>query len=136
MSKYTSDSLLDQLNISVNEAVNATNAKYLGECKKATKQADAARRKSILFRYIGQDVELKQATLKANDPLRGRSGRLLDVKRTRVLVGFPTEKTDCGKPILEEWLLPLTFILLPGSIESAPGQRELFGVEALDPIEA
>lgn len=91
--------------------------------------SELTRRKAILLRWLGQDVQLKRAALRPNDPLRGRSGHLLEVNRTRVLVAFPTEKTDDGDPVFDEWRIPIASILLPGSTEPAPGQRELFDAE-------
>ena len=87
---------------------------------------DIARRKRILLQSIGQDVQLKRGTIRPKHRLCGQSGRLLDVRRTRVLVGFPIDRASETQPLFDEWTFPIAWVLLPGSIEPLPGQRELF----------
>jgi len=80
------------------------------------------RRRSILWHYIGQQVTLKRTFPIGRDThLRELPATLSQVNRTRVLLDFG----DCG-----EWFFPVSAVLLPGSTEPAPGQRQLFDGEA------
>jgi hypothetical protein len=66
-------------------------------------------------------------------------GTLVDVKRTRAVLRFadlpeytfydqldkkPQPKAVFGET--GEWIVPIEHLLLPGSVEPLPGQRELF----------
>ncbi len=75
------------------------------------------RRRTILNRSIGERVQLKRAHVKTKDPLRGRLGVLLDVKRTRALIDFDE---------LGRWSVPVEHLLLPGSTEPDARQIGLF----------
>lgn len=75
------------------------------------------RRRLLLFHAIGDHLQLKREALKPKHVLHGRSGELLDVRRTKATIDF----ADAGK-----WNVPIVEVLLPGSIEPDPRQRDLF----------
>lgn len=75
------------------------------------------RRRTLLSHYIGEQVTIKRGVLKPSSSLYGLPATLLDVRRTRV-------ELDFGSP--ETWDFPIASILLPGSTEPAPGQKDLF----------
>lgn len=83
-----------------------------------TEQAELERRRRILGCYVGAEVQLKPDRLKPKDPLRGVVGILRDVKRKRAEI-------DYGPPI-GVFIVPIPWILLPGSIIPDPRQRPLF----------
>lgn len=81
------------------------------------------RRRTILGWHIGDAVQLKKRSLKRNDPLRGLTGILLVVRRTRASIDFGS---------LGRWNVPIESILLPGAVEPDPRQRPLFSNELFD----
>lgn len=85
--------------------------------------SDLQRRRTILGRHIGDDVQLKSVQRKRTDPLRGAAGILLEVRRTRASIDFGS---------LGRWNVPIESILLPGAVEPDPRQRPLFSNELFD----
>ena len=96
---------------------------------------DLHRRREILLRHVG-------ATLSIKREFRARAkfadARIVAVNRSRVVVNFPDEPlkvvTDffgAKKQTPVEWTLPITWLLLPGSIEPDPRQLPLIA-EALE----
>lgn len=80
--------------------------------------AEINRRRWILCRHIGEEVQLHPAKLKPTDPLRGLHGILRDVKRKRAHV-------DYG-PGVGVWIVPIATIVLPGATVPDPRQKALF----------
>ncbi len=84
---------------------------------------ETQRRREILFRHIGDAVQLKASLLKPGDRLRGLTGILLDVRRTRASIDFGPH----GR-----WNVLIDSILLPGAVEPDPRQQPLFGSNVFD----
>ncbi len=74
------------------------------------------RRRRILLSHLGRPVRLKRRALWPGDPLHGREGLLVEVRRSWCTVDFGADR---------RWDVPIREILLPYSSEPAPGQREL-----------
>lgn len=83
-----------------------------------TKSAELERRRRILFRHIGDEVQLHPGKLELEDPLWGLCGILRDVKRKRALI-------DYGPPV-GVWYVPIDEVLLPGAVVPDPRQKALF----------
>ena len=81
------------------------------------------RRRTLLGRHIGDEVQLKSVQRKRADPLRGAAGILLAVRRTRASIDFGS---------LGVWNVPIESILLPGAVEPDPRQQPLFSNELFD----
>ena len=84
---------------------------------------DLQRRRTILCCHIGGEVQLKTSQCKRTDPLRGLTGILLDVRRTRASIDFGPH----GR-----WNVLIDSILLPGAVEPDPRQQPLFGSNVFD----
>jgi hypothetical protein len=93
---------------------------------------DLSRRRAILMRAIGLPVQLKRSAIKPRDPLRGRVGTLADVRRTRVTIEYGAPDEFGFVEEHDKWDVSIPLVLLPGSIEPLPGQRELFALEATE----
>lgn len=106
-----------------------------------SKPDDLKRRRTILARHIGEHVTLKRQHREVKHA--PNVGVLVDVKRTRAVVRFGEQEPEPTffdslhdgnrktpqKPVFGvfgRWTLPLDWLLLPGSTEPLPGQRELF----------
>ena len=105
-----------------------------------SKPDDIKRRREILARHIGEHVSVKRQHREVKDA--PNVGVLVDVKRTRAVVRFgeplpdrtfdfihdgsPKPKPKAVFGVSGQWTMPLDWLLLPGSVEPLPGQRELF----------
>lgn len=68
-------------------------------------------------RYIGERVRIRRDAVTHRHAIWRAAGTLLDVKRSRVLIKFLEQGS---------WLVPASWVLLPGQVESLPGQLRLF----------
>jgi len=80
---------------------------------------DIKRRRAILQRHVGNVVTLKRdSQTRIRQQIRGLPATLLDVRRSYAELRF--------EGINQGWLIPIEYILLPGSVEPDPRQRKLF----------
>lgn len=95
-------------------------------------KAELQRRRRILWQYIGAHVRLKRDAETTRDFVKGRPGVLVNVNRTRCQVDFVTfdqygaPALENGEPVKQTWNIPIDMVLLPGSVEPDPRQKELF----------
>jgi len=74
-------------------------------------------RRDLLAKYLGDQVKLRREFCKPKDPLRGRYGQLVAVKRTRAEIDYD----DLGR-----WVVPVNQVLMPGTVEPMVNQLALF----------
>jgi hypothetical protein len=104
--------------------------------------AELNRRRQILSRHVGQRLLIKRQFLPKQIRQWGEpiECELVAVNRTRAVVRFGDKPKPAEEPrgiffqpkpeppaefgISGEWFVPLKAILLPGSVEPTPGQRE------------
>jgi len=100
--------------------------------------AEIARRRQILARHIGEYVTIKRdfgqlSRQAAKFRLWERPAKLVAVNRTNVVLDFGDDlfsELVNWAPLSEwQWNFSITAVVLPGSIEPAPGQRQLFDLE-------
>lgn len=97
--------------------------------------SELARRRRILSAHIGELITFRREHT-PRDLEAPLVGLLNGVNRTRAIVCFGGPETSPFGWVLHhpddkfgvsgEWLVPIAHLILPGSVEPLPGQRELF----------
>jgi hypothetical protein len=88
---------------------------------------DLTRRRKILWSHTGRQVAIKREFADRVPRIYGRLGMLVDVMRTRARLDYAPEDAEDR----EQWDIPISWLILPGSMEYDPRQTLLFPGEGL-----